>query len=342
MSMRTFLPIFSFVFLLASCGSNKAQTKTSSSDTFTIAFGSCNDHLRPNVLWDDVRAAKPDVWIWGGDNIYADTDDVTKIASMYGELKAIPAYAEMIAEVPVIGGWDDHDYGKNDAGADYVSRAGSQQALLDFLGVPEDSPRRKQEGTYALHDYQAGSKKIRVIILDTRYFRTALTPGTGGDRYQPGPFGEGELLGETQWSWLEDSLANSKADFHIVMSSIQFLSSRHGWEKWANFPHEVVRFKELVTRLRPKGLILLSGDRHISEFSGANLPGLTYELIDFTSSGLTHAFRGYTGEENPTRIGEVIFTESFGLVKINAGSGEVIFQMVGDNGEILQEITRTY
>ena len=340
--MRTFLSVLSSVLFLSSCGSNKAQTTTLSSDKFTIAFGSCNDHLRPNVLWDDILAANPDVWIWGGDNIYADTDDVSKIASMYEEQKAIPAYAAMIAEVPVIGGWDDHDYGKNDAGADFVSRAGSQQALLDFLGVEEDSPRRKQEGTYALHDYKVGSKKIRVIILDTRYFRTALTPGTGDDRYQPNPFGEGELLGETQWAWLEGSLANSRADFHVIMSSIQFLSSQHGWEKWANFPHEVVRFKEMVARVRPKGLILLSGDRHISEFSGADLPGLDYEMIDFTSSGLTHAFSGYTGEENPARIGEVVFTESFGLLRINAGSGEVVFQMVGDNGEILQEITRSY
>ena len=340
--MRTLLSVLLPAILLASCSSNKAQSSKSSSDRFTIAFGSCNDQLRPNLLWDDVRAAQPDVWMWGGDNIYADTDDVSKIASMYSAQKAIPEYAQMIAEVPVIGGWDDHDYGKNDAGADYVSREGSQQALLDFLGVPEDDPRRKQEGTYAFHDYRAGSKKIRIIILDTRYFRTALTPGTGGDRYQPNPFGEGELLGEVQWDWLENSLSNSRADFHIIMSSIQFLSSKHGWEKWANFPHEVVRFKELVTRLRPKGLILLSGDRHISEFSGAIVPGLNYELIDFTSSGLTHAYSEYSGEENPFRIGEVVFTESFGLVKINPASGEVIFQMIGDNGEILQEITRTY
>lgn len=340
--MRILIPLLLTSILAGACSSKKKANTDTQSATFTIAFGSCNDHLRPNLLWDDIRVTQPDVWIWGGDNIYADTEDVSKIAAMYKEQMAIPEYAALTASVPIIGTWDDHDYGINDGGVEFSSKAGSQQALLDFLGVAENSPQRRQEGVYSYHDYKAGSKTIRIILLDTRYFRTPLTPGTGEDRYKPNPFGKGELLGEEQWAWLERSLGQSKADFHIVMSSIQFLSSEHGWEKWANFPHEVVRFKELVTRLRPKGLILLSGDRHISEFSGDIVPGLSYELIDFTSSGLTHAYRDYSGEPNAKRIGEVVFTESFGLVRIDTTTGEVLFQMIGDNGEVLQEITRSY
>ncbi|NND16721.1 MAG: alkaline phosphatase family protein, partial [Eudoraea sp.] len=260
----------------------------------------------------------------------------------YEEQKAIPGYAKLISEVPIIGSWDDHDYGKNDGGSDYVSREGSQAAFLDFMGVPADSPRRNQKGIYTYHDYQAAGKKIRIIVLDTRYFRTALTPGTGDARYQPNPSGEGELLGESQWAWLGQALTNSGADYHVIMSSIQFWSADHGWEKWANFPHEVERFKKLLSATKPKGTILLSGDRHISEFSGGSIEGLSYELIDFTSSGLTHAYSGYTGESNPTRIGEVVFTESFGLVIIHPFTGKVEFQMLGDNGQVLQEISRTY
>ncbi|MDH3697903.1 MAG: alkaline phosphatase family protein, partial [Flavobacteriaceae bacterium] len=291
---------------------------------------------------DDILKTNPDIWIWGGDNIYADTDDIEKMRQMYKELNEIPDYVKLKASVPIIGTWDDHDYGKNDAGIEYVSKAGSQDAFLDFMGVPAESPRRNQEGIYTYHDYRAGGKKIRVISLDTRYFRTALTSGSGGAPYQPNAAGEGELLGEAQWVWLGQALTNSGADFHVIMSSIQFWSSEHGWEKWANFPHEVKRFKALLSDTKPKGAILLSGDRHISEFSGGTIEGLPYELIDFTSSGLTHAFRGYTGEDNPNRIGEVVFTESFGLLVIYPFIGKVEFKMLGDNGQVLQEISRTY
>ncbi len=341
-----FLSTLSLLFLF-SCTTKKSTSNANISEVkdpgaFVIAFGSCNDHLRPNLLWDDILNTKPDVWIWGGDNIYADTDDIEKMRQMYKEQNEIADYAKLIAEVPIIGTWDDHDYGKNDAGIEYVSKVESQDAFLDFMGVPADSPRRNQEGTYTYHDYRAGGKKIRVILLDTRYFRTALTDGTEGARYQPNADGEGELLGETQWMWLGQTLTNSGADFHVIMSSIQFWSADHGWEKWANFPHEVTRFKKLLSSAKPKGTILLSGDRHISEFSGGKIEGLPYELIDFTSSGLTHAYRDYTGEYNPTRIGEVVFTESFGLVVIHPFTGKVEFQMLGDNGEVLQEISRTY
>jgi len=345
--MRTVLISLLSIAFFFSCSSKKtnsspAETAEKDPGAFVIAFGSCNDHLRPNLLWDDVLNTDPDIWIWGGDNIYADTDDIEKMRQMYKEQNEIPDYSELIASVPIIGTWDDHDYGKNDAGVEYVSKAGSQDAFLDFMGVPSESARRNQEGIYAYHDYQAGGKKIRVISLDTRYFRTALTPGTDGARYVANADGEGELLGEAQWAWLGQALTNSGADFHVIMSSIQFWSSEHGWEKWANFPHEVERFKKLLSDAKPKGTILLSGDRHISEFSGGTIEGLPYELIDFTSSGLTHAFNGYTGEANATRIGEVVFTESFGLVVIHPFTGKVEFQMLGDNGQVLQEISRTY
>ncbi|NND16458.1 MAG: alkaline phosphatase family protein, partial [Eudoraea sp.] len=198
--MRTLsLSLLSFI-LLFSCSSKKIKTPEADPGAFVIAFGSCNDHLRPNLLWDDILNTQPDIWIWGGDNIYADTDDMAKMRKMYEEQKAIPGYAKLISEVPIIGSWDDHDYGKNDGGSDYVSREGSQSAFLDFMGVPADSPRRNQKGIYTYHDYRAAGKKIRVIVLDTRYFRTALTPGTGDARYQPNPSGEGELLGESQWA----------------------------------------------------------------------------------------------------------------------------------------------
>lgn len=346
-TMRTVIISLLSIAILFSCSSkkpNNTQADAGAKDpgVFVIAFGSCNDHLRPNLLWDDILNKNPDVWIWGGDNIYADTDDIEKMRQMYKEQNEIPDYAKLVNQVPIIGTWDDHDYGKNDAGIEYVSKDESQDAFLDFMGVPAESPRRNQKGIYTYHDYKAGGKKIRVILLDTRYFRTALTPSASGKRYQPNAEGEGELLGETQWAWLGQALTNSGADFHVIMSSIQFWSSEHGWEKWANFPHEVKRFKTLLSESKPKGTILLSGDRHISEFSGGMIEGLPYELIDFTSSGLTHAFSGYTGEENAKRIGEVVFTESFGLVVIHPITGKVEFQMLGDNGQVLQEISRTY
>lgn len=66
------------------------------------------------------------------------------------KLTANEDYATFVNHTPVIGIWDDHDFGINDGYKDYTYRVQSQQIFLDFMNEPEDSPRRKQEVQCAL------------------------------------------------------------------------------------------------------------------------------------------------------------------------------------------------
>ena len=344
MLTKILLPLL--VFLLISCKSaEKVENPFNAETHFTIAFGSCNRQDLDNLLWDDIINANPQIWIWGGDNIYADTDDVQKLRALYNAQKNAKGYKKLRSQVEIIGSWDDHDYGLNDGGVEWSIKEASQQAFLDFMDVPDDSPRRSQEGIYTSYNYELVNVpgKIKVIVLDTRYFRTALTPDPSGEkRYLHNEYGDGTVLGKTQWEWLEQELKNSPADFNIIVSSIQFLSDQHGFEAWGNFPHEVDRMKQLIVESRAKGVFILSGDRHISEFSKTNLEGLPYPLIDFTSSGLTNAYNKFSGEPNPYRLGEVVFTESFGILKFNMTAKKIRFQIIGNGGKVLGEIEQQY
>lgn len=330
--------------LILSCSAKKESIKNEVPGAeITIAFGSCNKYNIENFLWDDIRNASPELWIWGGDNIYADTEDVGKISAMYKAQNSVAGYKKLKKRTQVIGTWDDHDYGLNDGGTEFVSKKGSQQAFLDFMDVPEDHPRRAREGIYFAHNYNGSLGSVKIIVLDTRYFRTALTEDTETEkRYKPGKYGEGTLLGEAQWEWLGNELRTSNADFNLVVSSIQFLSNEHGYECWGNFPHEVDRFKQLLVDSNAKGVIILSGDRHISEFSKIDIPGLSYPLIDFTSSGLTHAYSDFEGEPNRYRLGGVIAKESFGLIKLNMITKEVQLRIVENDGRVPLEIRQEY
>ncbi len=323
--------------------SKKNLAPNNSLSGFTIAFGSCNKLTLDNFLWDDILEGKPDLWIWGGDIVYADTDDAAKIKSNYNALNEVEGYHDLKTKVPVIGTWDDHDYGLNDGGEEYKTKRQSQEVFLDFMEVPKDDARRKREGIYAAHEYHTGNGLIKVVVLDTRYFRTALTKGTASEkRFRPNAYGVGTILGETQWQWLEEQLSDSEADFNVIVSSIQFLSNQHGFETWGNFPHEVDRLKKLIAATGAKGVLILSGDRHISEFARASIEGLSYPLIDFTSSGLTHSYTTFSGEPNPFRVGEVVTTRSFGVVKLDTRLMKVILQIIGDGGEILGEMIQEY
>ncbi len=342
--MKKLIVLCSAVFVIVGCKSlSKVSSENVDETEFVIAFGSCNKSTLDNLLWDDISKSKPDLWIWGGDNIYADTDDMKRLEIMYSNQKRIPAYALLTRQVPIIGTWDDHDYGLNDGGIEFKAKKGSQQKFLDFLEVPKDSPRRMQEGIYNKHEYTTPHGSIAVFVLDTRYFRTAVTPDTiTSKRLQPNKYGVGTVLGHAQWEWLEKELTLSSADFNILVSSIQFLSEEHGFETWGNFPHEVERLKALIVESKAKGVLVLSGDRHISEFSKTTLEGLNYPLIDFTSSGLTHAYSKFTVEPNKYRTGKVISTESYGLLKIDLKSKKVIFRMLGDENIVLESLEQSY
>jgi alkaline phosphatase D len=291
-----------------------------------------------------MASQNPDIFIWGGDNIYADTEDMAKLASEYNQQNSNPNYKAFVESIDgqVYGTWDDHDYGKNDAGKEWTYKAQSQQLFLDFMGVDSLDSRRNRKGVYHAETFKVRDKSVKLILLDTRYFRSALLEDTESEkRYKPWQNGEGTLLGKAQWQWLETELKDSNADYHIIVSSIQIWADEHGFETWGNFPHEVDKLKNLLNEHQPENVVLLSGDRHISEFSSMQLDNFDYPVFDFTSSGLTHAYSKFTSEPNADRVGEVVATESYGLLKYDFKNNSVLMQMRNTEG-VLQEYSMKF
>ncbi len=285
-------------------------------DQTVIAFGSCSRQDAPEQLWKEVIAQKPDLWIWLGDNIYGDSHDMAVLKRKYDQQKSHPDYQTLMKTCPIIGTWDDHDYGVNDGGKGFVKKKESQQLMLDFLDVSPGSARRTRAGAYSSFLLGQGYRQVKVILLDTRFFRDTVYRTSGPNaNYQPNE--TGTILGEAQWQWLEKELKNSTAEYHIIGSSIQFLSAEHRFEKWSNFPAERQRMLRLLAKTEAKNVVFISGDRHIGEVSKMTTPGLPYPLYDFTSSGLTHTWQSAREEANQYRVGQLIVEKNYGIIRIN-------------------------
>lgn len=106
---------------------------------------------------------------------------------------------------------------------------------------------------------------------------------------------DGDILGETQWMWLKSVLEESTSDFHIIISSIQVLTTNPAVESWGHFPQAKKRLMHLFEITNPKGLVILSGDVHHAEISSSvvldsnnNHNNHNQQLYEITSSGLTH------------------------------------------------------
>jgi alkaline phosphatase D len=57
------------------------------------------------------------------------------------------------------------------------------------------------------------------------------------------------------------------AEIRVVISSIQFIPTEYGSEKWNNFPKERARFLELLRRTQARGVVVIRGDRRLAGLS---------------------------------------------------------------------------
>ena len=260
-----------------------AQAKSNA--TSRIVFGSCSKVHLPQPLWPWIRKRHPRAWIWAGDAIYGDrmvravplTFEALgpeHLRAAYAVQNAIPEYASLRKEVPHwIATWDDHDYGLNDGGGDLPWRDASQTVFLEAMDLTVESGQR---GVYTRPVCPVDGGSILVVALDLRYHKSPYSDV------------DGDFLGEAQWAWLAETLESAKEDAAVVVSSLQVLDERYGLgERWGRFPAARRRLLKILESCR-KPLLVVSGDVHMAEIAEARCGGRT--LIDFTSSGMTHAW----------------------------------------------------
>ena len=288
-----------------------------------IAFGSCIRQDRAQPIWKAILEAAPQAFILAGDNIYGDTEDIEILKAKYQLLDSQPDFARLRSTRPLFGTWDDHDYGVNDGGREYPQREASQQVMLDFFQVPAESPRRGRPGVYDSVLLGPPERRVQLILLDTRYFRSPLervtTPvAKGRGPYAANSAADATMLGEEQWQWLEAAL-REPAQVRLIVSSIQVAAIEHGWEGWGTMPAERERLFRLLRDTQARGVILLSGDRHLAELSRIepSESGLDYPLYDLTSSSLNQPSGGQNAQEpNARRVGQNYLQVNFGMIEL--------------------------
>jgi alkaline phosphatase D len=294
-----------------------------------IAFGSCVDQDKPVPIFDTMAVTKPDLLLLIGDNIYADYEKGKKvkptpegIREKYQQMAKVPGLVKLkSASGRVLGTWDDHDYGLNDSGAEWEHKDAAQKEFHDFFGTPENDPRRKQKGIHHAEVFGPPGKRVQVILLDTRYFRSQLKkapfdPVTRIAPYLPNNDPAATMLGAEQWKWLEEQL-KKPAEVRLLVSSIQVVADEHPFEKWTTLPREREKLYALLNSTGANGVIILSGDRHLADIS-VDTKAIGYPLYDITSSGFNQATKNWRApEKNSYRVAGMPYGDNFGFIVID-------------------------
>ena len=354
MKRRTLLTSTASVSVLAACGVMQSQpvsqiatpvagVNASAAKPLTrIAFGSCIDQNKPQPMWAPILADKPDLFIFGGDNVYASAQpwQQVNLDAAYAKLASVEGFAQLRAIVPHVAMWDDHDYGLNDGGAGFPHKQASKDTFLKFWGATDTDPRRTHDGVYESYTYGPAGQRVQVILLDMRWNKSPWKPtdkrdAPGKERYLPDADPNKTMLGAAQWAWLEAQLKVS-ANVRLIVSGVQVLAEGHGWERWGLMPLEQQRLYGLIAKTRANGVLFLAGDRHIGALysDSANTPYPFYEL---TSSGMTHPWAD-AKEAGPNRLGELVTELHYGVVELDWAARVVSLQLRNRNRAIVRRV----
>ena len=311
-----------------------------------IALGSCYDQELSGEIFATVHQTKPDVFLFLGDNVYAndESDDPTlmSLKKAYGQLAQVTSFNALRQAVPVLPIWDDHDYGLNDAGGDWPRKRAAESLYEYVWDIRDDDPRAQREGVYFARNMGQEGRRVQMIFLDTRYFRTPLTKNDTDSfgPYLPSKDHGQNMLGEDQWQWFEEQL-REPAELRIIISSIMVLSEIHGWESWRMMPRERQRFYDLLKSTAANGVIIVSGDTHAAGLYQSNTL-LNYPLTELNSSSMNVPLTSFV--KNPQqmpgvhRLGNIFFEANFGLIDIDWETGGIALQLRDKNNETIQEV----
>ena len=310
-----------------------------------IALGSCADqHLR-EPIWDAVIAARPELFIFMGDNVYGDVSGkdpaLPELAKAYRDFGQIAGFKSLREEVPILAIWDDHDYGVNDGNRTFALKAQSKALFMSFWNVPLDSPRAKHPGLYDSVIIGPEGERVQIILLDLRWFRDPFKPtdqrgAPGKEVYLSDPDPIRTMLGAAQWAWLEGEL-RKPAELRLIVSSIQVLADGHGFEKWGNFPVERRRLFDVIAKTSANGVVLVSGDRHVGALY-RQAEGVPYPLFEMTSSSLNKPATNITDEPGDNRLGGLADQANFGLVLIDWTRRTVRLELHDVDGRVIEPV----
>ncbi|HSU26942.1 MAG TPA: alkaline phosphatase D family protein [Chitinophagaceae bacterium] len=285
-------------------------------------------------IFKTMAAEKSKFMVWLGDTWYTREVDYSSEWGLWYRAqhdRATPILQDFLKAMPQFSIWDDHDYGPNGAGRNYILKEASRKVYMNYFCNP--SFGENNEGIYSMISWGDAD----IFLTDDRWWRSddGMIDSVNG---KPNP--EKRMLGAQQMDWLKNSLLFSRAAFKIIAVGSQVLNPRSPFDKWWGFPAEYDEFMNFIRDNKINGVVFLTGDRHHSEIIKVDRPG-TYSLYDITVSPLTSGMYPFSGpeKENPYRIWGVAEKLNYAKFSFSGRAGErtMKVEFLGTLGDKLGE-----
>lgn len=256
---------------------HRTKTAPQGAADFRIAFGSCcRIQFDPDQrIWNAVRALEPDMFLWLGDNIYADSDQRAALVDLYGRGRVVERLEPFLRSTPQLATWDDHDFGYNDSDGRNPFKAQSLAVFRNFWANPGYG-EKENPGVYFKQHYGG----VDFFVLDGRYHRDPTNKTDNADK---------TMLGKAQKAWLKRELKSSRTPFKVLAIGGGWSSAENekGGDSWGVYLTERNEIFDFIRDENISGVVCISGDSHMGELNCIPRSGDGgYDLYDFCSSPL--------------------------------------------------------
>ena len=273
--------------------------------------------------------------VWLGDNWYTREVDYNTAWGLFyrpSRDRSLPVLQKFMASMPQYAIWDDHDYGPNDMGKNYILKEETRKAFMSYSCNP--SYGYKGEGIYSLVSYS----DVDIFLTDDRWFRSEVDlPDSVDGKLNP----DKTYFGKQQMDWLKNSLLFSKATFKIIATGSQILNPYSDYDCMRLYKKEYNELLDFLASNKIKGVLFFSGDRHHSEVIKMGRKGI-YPLYDVTNSPYTSGVGKVRGAEisNAARMpGTLVEAQNFSKITVSGKKNErsLKVEFIGVKGEKLGE-----
>lgn len=286
-----------------------------------------------SIIFETMANTTADFHIWMGDNWYTREVDYNSVWGLYYRASRDRAHSvlqKFMASMPQYAIWDDHDYGPNDAGKEYIFKNESREVFKSYSTNPSYGEDNK--GIYTTFS----QSDCDFFLTDDRFFRSEPDISDSVDNK---PNADKTFFGKKQMEWLKNQLLYSKATFKFIIVGSQVLNPLNKFECMGEYPNEKAELLNFIASKKINGIIFLTGDRHHSEVIKLPMEN-GYSLYDITLSPYTAGISKVRDAElnNPYRVdGTLVEKQNFGKISITGNRFErkLKLDMIGMSGEVL-------
>ena len=224
-------------------------------------------------IFKTILESEPDYMIWTGNTAHLRESDWTTQSGYlkrFSTARAVPELQALLANVPNIAIWAEHDYATKNVGKYYANRGFAEQAFKAFWPQPSQISGLPGVMTRFRHS------DVDFILLDVRSHRIN---SVKSDSFP-------KILGDEQIEWLRQELIASTATFKVVVAGAPILNPAENPANLSAANYEQNKLLEMLRSERIQGLFFISGGKTNGELTRL-VHANSYNIYDLTVGPIT-------------------------------------------------------